>query len=141
MNPLVCKHCHQPGRFVRTRYFDTENAEVYECTNQACTRFNLIWHVQVPKPKGERTTAALLTILEAYELPESLDKSARAAIAFDAENTTPATPDPIVAELGKLLSAASRVCKLYGDDDIHAFKHLNLAIESAGTLYKARAGK
>lgn len=46
----LCPRCHQPGRFVRTRYFPGEESDVYECTNRACESFNSIWHVDRKVP-------------------------------------------------------------------------------------------
>lgn len=40
----TCPDCQQTGRYVRTRYFKSVNAEVWECINQACKSHELIWH-------------------------------------------------------------------------------------------------
>jgi hypothetical protein len=51
-----CQCCGKPGVYVRTRYFDDENADVWECATEGCRNFNLIWHAPSPKesPPSER---------------------------------------------------------------------------------------
>lgn len=43
-----CRHCGNPGAYVRTRYFDTATADVWECKTEGCENRGLIWHTDNP---------------------------------------------------------------------------------------------
>lgn len=44
ITPANCPKCAKPGTYVRTRWFDTEECDVFECSNPACRIHGLIWH-------------------------------------------------------------------------------------------------
>lgn len=43
-----CPKCNGVGRYVRTRYFDTEEADVWECQSPLCVWHGLLWHTSRP---------------------------------------------------------------------------------------------
>lgn len=48
-----CRCCGRPGAYVRTRYFATSSAEVWECTTEGCENRGLIWHTDSPNAGDE----------------------------------------------------------------------------------------
>ena len=63
-----CPKCNGVGYYVRTRYFDGEAADVWECQSPQCTSFGLLWHVSRPYSDAEnmaRATQILLGIIDA----------------------------------------------------------------------------
>lgn len=42
MKRPTCKACQRPADWVRTRYFEHEDAEVWECNNDDCRKRGLI---------------------------------------------------------------------------------------------------
>jgi hypothetical protein len=51
----TCPKCNGVGRHVRVRYFEDEDADVWECQSPLCTSFGLLWHTS--RPKSQRNTA------------------------------------------------------------------------------------
>lgn len=47
-----CPKCNGVGLHIRVRYFDTEDADVWECQSPLCTSYGLLWHTPRPKPHG-----------------------------------------------------------------------------------------
>lgn len=48
-----CPKCAAAGRYIRTRFFDTEAADVWECETAGCENHGLIWHVSRPYSADE----------------------------------------------------------------------------------------
>lgn len=61
----VCKKCGAPAAFLRTRYFETEDADVWECRTSDCPSCGLIIaHTTKPKkPKVMNDSAQLIANL------------------------------------------------------------------------------
>lgn len=53
-----CPKCNGVGYYVRTRYFDGEAADVWECQSPQCTSFGLLWHVSRPYSDAENMARA-----------------------------------------------------------------------------------
>lgn len=54
-----CPKCNGAGYYVRTRYFDGEAADVWECQSPLCKSFGLLWHVS--RPYSDEENMALAT--------------------------------------------------------------------------------
>jgi len=39
-----CQACGRPGKYIRTRYFETEKSDVWLCQNETCKDFGLYFH-------------------------------------------------------------------------------------------------
>ena len=39
-----CPQCHQPGVFIRKRYFEHGHSDVWMCQMKGCPHFKLYWH-------------------------------------------------------------------------------------------------
>ena len=57
-----CPKCSGVGYFVRTRYFDTEAADVWECQSPLCSIFGLLWHVSRPYTAEENMRRPLVAL-------------------------------------------------------------------------------
>lgn len=60
-----CPKCNGVGYHVRVRYFDTEDADVWECQSPLCTAYGLLWHTPRPKDALGEMRCALLALVEA----------------------------------------------------------------------------
>jgi len=47
-----CPHCGKPGEYIRTRQFETENADVWECVTLGCVNHRLLFHTRVLLPQN-----------------------------------------------------------------------------------------
>lgn len=57
-----CPKCNGVGYHVRTRYFDSEAADVWECQSPLCTSFGLLWHVSRPYTAEENMRRPLVAL-------------------------------------------------------------------------------
>jgi hypothetical protein len=44
-----CRCCGKSGVYVRTRYFEDSESDVWECTTEGCENHGLIWHTDRPR--------------------------------------------------------------------------------------------
>ena len=70
-----CPKCNGAGYYVRTRYFDGEAADVWECQSPLCKSFGLLWHVS--RPYSDEENMARATQMTDAELVKNLRTVAR----------------------------------------------------------------
>lgn len=70
-----CPSCNGVGYYVRTRYFEGEAADVWECQSPECTSFGLLWHVS--RPYSDEENMARATKMTDTELVSHLRTMAR----------------------------------------------------------------
>jgi hypothetical protein len=57
-----CRKCENIGLKIRTRYFETSAADVWECQNPKCDSHGLLWHVERPYNDSEKQAVRLRVI-------------------------------------------------------------------------------
>lgn len=62
-----CPKCNGVGYYVRTRYFDTEEADVWECQSPLCVWHGLLWHTSRPRACSNCGAPATARIVEQSE--------------------------------------------------------------------------
>ena len=67
-----CKNCGKPADWVRTRCFENEDAEVWECNTPGCASRGLIICHTVTKPKRCPACAAYARLMCNLGMPEAV---------------------------------------------------------------------
>ena len=69
-----CPKCNSAGRYIRTRYFESEAADVWECQSPQCKIFGLLWHVSRPYSAAE-TIPTLIALRDHHAEQAKLRKT------------------------------------------------------------------